>query len=396
MTKALEGIRVIDLGRYIAAPYGAMMMADMGADVIRIDKPGGEPDRRLRPFVEGTSIYAQTFNRNKRCITLNLRTEEGKQYLIEMIKKADVLINNFRPGIMDSMGLSFEKIQELNPRMIVASISGFGQKGPLKDRAAFDGIPTAMAGVMYENFSYGKGPKPFGTPVADVTTAYINLIAILMALLQREKTGKGQYIDTAMTDCMVPYLESMIPTYFVNGPTPNFGKRNGGDPTSAPANVFKASDGYVYIHAGISAHYILLADMIGDERLNRPEYRDQNYRRDHFEEVEAVVGEWVAKHTAKEVEDAVSALGIPTSKLNTIGDLLESDYVKSRNQIIWMEVPGIEGKYPFPGSPLKLSDCMVDTYKSCGVAGCDNDEVFKDIFGLDEAKIAELREKGII
>lgn len=399
MVSALSGIRVLDFGRYISGPFSGMLLADMGADVIKVEKAGGDTDRRLRPFTkDGKSMYVSTFSRNKRCVTVNYRSAEGRALLKRLVETCDVIINNYRPGVMEKMGIGYEEVRELNPAVIYASISGFGQTGPYRDRAAFDGIATAMAGVMACNWG-DKGPRGLGTPIADLTTGYVNALAIMIALFHRERTGQGQCIDTAMVDAVSPFLETLIPTYHLTGVSNETSKRNGGDPTCAPANTFRAKDGYFYLHAGTDPHFQKLLGLITlpdvKAALQSPVFQALQSRKERAGEVEALVGRWLETLTVSEAERVVSAAGIPCSAVNTVEQVVHSDFAASRNNVIWIDMPGL-GKVPYPGNPLKLSATPPTEFRPGQEAGQSNYEVYAELLGLSRDEVDRLHKDGAI
>lgn len=399
MEKILNGLRVLDFGRYLAGPFSGVLLADMGADVVKVEKIGGDYDRTLRPFTkDGKSMYVSTYGRNKRCITVDFRNEEGKTLLKELARRADVIINNFRPGVMEKIGIGYKDVYQVNPTVIYSAISGFGQSGKYSDRASFDGIATAMAGVMSCNWGL-FGPQGLGTPIADITSGYVNTLSIMMALLYRERTGKGQFIDTAMVDAVTPFIETLVPTYFLTGTYNETQMRYGGDPTSAPANTFKAKDGYFYMHAGLTAHYNKMVNLVTlpevKKDLQNPKYQDHNYRKEHAREIEEIVGKWIETLTVKEAEATVSGAGIPCSIVNTVKDVVESEFSKARENIIWIDMPNV-GKVPYPGNPLKLSNMPPIEYRAAQEPGESNYEVYSEWLGLSKAEIERLMREKII
>lgn len=399
MSGVLTGIRVLDFGRYLSGPFSGMLLADLGADVIRIEKIGGDADRHFRPFTkDGKSMYATVCGRNKRCITLDFRSEESKDILKQLIEKCDVVINNYRPGVMEKMGIGYEDARKINPGIIYSSISGFGQHGPYRNRAAFDGIATAMAGVMACNWTQ-YGPQGLGTPIADVTAGYVNTLAIMAALFHRQRTGEGQCIDTAMVDAVTPFLETLIPTYHLTGVADETTKRHGGDPTSAPANTFKAKDGYFYLHAGTDVHFRKLQDLVNiphvKEAMAAPKFVEHQSRKNAADEIEALVGEWIATLTVDEAEQIVSSAGIPCSIANTIDRVVASDFSAERNNIIWIDMPGV-GKVPYPGNPLKLSATPPTEFRAAQEIGQSNNEVYQEVLGFSQEKIDDLKQRGVI
>jgi len=391
--KPLEGIRVLDMGRFVSAPFCGMLLADMGAEVIKIEKPGrGEDTRNVGPFMNGKSLYVPTFNRNKKGITLQTRSEDGIRLLKKLICNADVLIENFRPGTMKKMGLGFDAIQELNPRIIMASISGYGQTGPDAEKPAFDPVAQAMGGLYAITGTESSGPLGTGTVIADLTTGLYTAYAILAALLHREKTGKGKYIDIAMTDCVVSMLHTYVANYSANGiiQAPH-GNR---DPLSVPADCYQTKDGYVVMHAGDDKPFKLLKELLGDARMENPKFDTHQGRIDCRDELEGYVQEWFKGKTAEEAEQLLAGKGIISSVVNDIPHLLQSKQLQARGAFVELEVPGA-GMCTFQASPIKFSDATV-TYQRAPMVGEHNEEIYKNLLGLDSAQMRHLIETGVI
>lgn len=390
MKKALEGIRVLDFGHFVAGPFSGMLLADMGAEVIRIEKVGGDTEREFLPFKDGKSMFVSIYARNKKCITVNFRSQRGTELLYRLIEKSDVVISNFRAGVMEKMGLGYDRIKAINPRIIMASISGFGQNSTYSGRPAFDGVAVAMSGIMHYNTWADEGPKALGSPIGDITTGYVNTLAVMMALFQREKTGQGQFIDTAMVDCMVPILSSTIPNVYLE-PSAN-------DPSKskviAPASCFRTKDGYLYLAAGTDPQYQSLCELIPNEELKQERYRTIAGRLADYKHLEALVGDWLSQMTVKEADALLAERNIPASIVYTIPDLFESDFAKERNQIAWIDMPGA-GKIPYAGNPLKLSGSPV-SYRPGREVGQDNEEIYCGLLGFSRREYEQFIENKII
>ena len=233
----LEGIKVLDMARYIAGPFCSMMLGDMGADVVKVERPGGEDTRHLQPSRDGHSVYTMLYNRNKRAITINPRSDRGRELLVELAKWADVVVENYRPGTMEKMGLGYEQLHEINPRVILTSISGFGQTGPLRDRALFDAIGQAMAGVMSLTGSPDGPPTMTGTYTADHTTGLYAALGTVLALRERDRTGEGQHVDVALLDAMYSAIGVAASAYLNTGEV--MGRTGNRDSLAAPGNTFR-------------------------------------------------------------------------------------------------------------------------------------------------------------
>lgn len=393
MVKPLEGIRVIDLGRFVSAPFCGMLLGDMGAEVIKVERPGkGEDARSLGPFMNGKSLYVPVFNRNKKGMTVQTRSPEGMALLKELIAKSDVVIENYRPGTIKKMGISYEEVKAVNPRVIMASISGFGQTGPDALKPAFDPVAQAVGGLYSVTGTEETGPLGAGTVISDLTTGLYTAYAILAAVLHREKTGKGQYIDVSMTDCMVSMLHTYVANYAANGVIPpRHGNR---DLISAPADCYKTKDGYVVMHAGEDKAYELLKKVVNDPRMDDPKFDTHQGRVDNQEEVEGYLHQWFEARTAAEAEKALCDGGVIAAIVNDMPGLFRSEQLKARGTLVEMEVPGA-GVCTFQGSPLKMSEAPVD-YVRAPMIGEHNREILSSVLGRSEGEIAELERSGVL
>ncbi len=392
--KPLEGIRVIDLGRFVSAPFCGMLLADMGAEVIKVERPGrGEDARSIGPFMNGVSLYVPTFNRNKKGVTIQTRSKEGMQLLKDLIRESDVVIENYRPGTIKKMGISYEELKEINPRIILASISGFGQTGPDALRPAFDPVAQAVGGLYAITGTSESGPLGAGTVISDLTTGLYTAYAILAAVIQRNTTGKGQYIDIAMVDCMVSLLHTYVANYSANGIIPT--RHGNTDPLSVPADCYRAKDGgYVVMHAGEDKTYELLKKLIGNPALDDPRFDSHQGRVDYRDEVEGYVREWFLTKTAAEAEDELAKAGIITACVNDMPGLFSSEQIRSRGDLVELEVPGA-GKCTFQGSPLHMSEAPV-TYERAPMIGEHNAEILKNVLGWSDEQVEASRAQGII
>mgnify|MGYP001103123037 CR=1 FL=1 len=391
--KPLEGIRIIDLGRFVSAPFCGMLLADLGAEVIKVEKPvSGEDSRGVGPFLNGESLYVPTFNRNKKGVTIQTRKEEGIQLLKELIQSADVLLENYRPGTLEKMGLGYETIKELNPRIIVASISGFGQTGPDAMRPAFDPIAQAVGGLYAITGTEESGPLGAGTVIVDLTTGLYTAYAILAAVIQREQTGKGQYIDIAMVDCMVSMLHIYVPDFAANGTVP---RRHGNrDPLSAPADCYQTVDGYIVMHAGEDKAYEKLQRLIDDARLADPKFNSHQGRVENQEELEEYIRDWFKVRTTDEAERALLESGIMAARVYDIPHIFASEQIKQREMLVEMDVPNA-GTCIFQGNPIHMSDLRI-SYQRAPMVGEHNQEVFGTLLKKEAATLQILKEEGII
>lgn len=317
----LDGVRVLDMGRWIAAPYCAMILADLGADVVKIESPAGDPSRHEGPYLDGESLYFAQMNRNKRGLTLDLRTDAGLERLHEEVREADILIENFRPGVLEQIGLGPQDLPRLNPRCIVARVSGFGQQSPLRESSAFDCILQSMSGLAAINGQADDFPLLVGSYIVDVATAMSTAIGCLAALHDRDRSGKATTVEATLLDSALALLGPWVAAAAANGTDP---ARVGNiDRTSAPANAYRARDGWVYIHAGPENFWrrtlkvLEREDLLGDERFATEDARIENRA-----EADALIASWTAEHGATEIERILAEVGVPAAKVNTITEAL--------------------------------------------------------------------------
>ena len=369
MAQLLEGVRVLDLSRYIAGPYCALMLADMGAEVIKVEKEGlGDETRQLGPWKDGVSLYFPAYNRNKQSVSIDFRSAEGQKSLRELIKDADVVVENFRPGTLEKMGLSFEEMQKINPKIILTSVSGFGQVGPYSERAAFDVVISAMGG-LYKTFP-DKPPVKAGAgqPIADTMAALYGTIGTLAALYYRQNTGIGQHVDASMYSSLAQMLTTPIADYALNGSLPELDV-----PDCAPQGTIKAKDGYVNIHAGTDPMFRRVKTFIDDPVLHDPKYEDIPTRVKDRELLLKTVEKWASDKTCKEVEKAFVDAGIPVGVVNTPQTIYEDEHLNATGYFVDVEVPGI-GKVPYPGCPIRFSATPITEYRKSPLLGEDNDK----------------------
>nr|WP_321980876.1 CoA transferase [uncultured Cohaesibacter sp.] len=393
MKKILEGIRILDMGRFVSAPFGAQFLADWGAEVIKIEKPKvGEPGRLL-VIKDGVSMYVPTFSRNKKGITIETRTKEGQDVLRKLIAKSDVLIENFVPGTMAKMGLSFEEIQKINPRMIVASISGYGQNGPLADRPVFDPVAQATSGLMSVTGTDESGPLVTGTVISDHITGWMMAMGVLLALIDRNNTGKGQHLDIGMLDSTLPLLQTYVPNYVATGEIASL--HGNKDLLSCPADTYLCKDGtYVYMHAGTQNLYFRLVDLIDDDRLRDEKFQTVEGRMANQPELESYVSEWFLTVTGAQAEEKLAKARVIGVQVCDIPQIFKNKQIKARESIVDIEVPGL-GPLPFIANPIKMSNHNVD-YKPAPQIGEHNFEVLSELLGMTKEEVEHLTEVGAI
>jgi len=289
MSGPLNGIRVLDLTRVLAGPYATMILRDLGADVIKIEQPDvGDESRGVGPFKNGVSLYFMSINRGKKSITLNLRTERGKQIFLDLMKKSDIVIENFRPGVMKRLGLDYESIKSYNPQIIYAACSGFGQTGPYSTHGAYDMIIQAMGGIVSITGEPGRPPIRVGVSIGDMTAAMYTVIGILAALHHRRQTGEGQLVDVGMLDCQVAILENAIARYLSTGEIPQpLGARH---PSFTPFEAFETKDGYVVLAIGNNTLWAKFCAQIGQPQLiDDDRFKTNALRTEHYDQLRPIL-----------------------------------------------------------------------------------------------------------
>lgn len=389
---ALTGIRVVDLSRFIAGPLCAQLLADQGADVIKVERPGGEDSRHLGAGVNGETLYAMAYNRNKRGITLDTRHPEAKRVLEELIAASDVLVENYRPGTLDAMGLTAERLEELNPRLVICSLSGFGQTGPLAQRALFDPIAQAMSGLMSLTGTPDAPPTLTGAFVADYMTGVYGALGTMFALHARESTGRGQRVDIGSLDVTFSALGTTALGALNLGTRPvRTGSR---DQLSGPANVFASTDGWLFIHAGTDALFARLVDAIGDDGLDA-QWLSLPGRMADIDAVERWLGAWVGGRGTEEVSRILTQAGIPFSPVLDLPEAIALPQLGAREMIVPTE-HARAGTVKLIGTPVKLSGTPAAPFRGAPFVGEHTEEVLRDVLERDDAQIAALRESGAV
>ncbi len=394
---ALGGLRVLDLGRFIAGPFCGMILGDLGADVVHIERPScGDDSRLLGPgFAPGESYYYLVFNRNKRSVTLNLRTASGQNVLRDLVANADVLIENFRAGTMEKMGCSWTELSAINPRLIMARASGFGQDGPYAERICTDTIALAMSGLMDLTGDPNGPPTLWGTFAVDYVTGLYALIGILAALQLRNSTGKGQVVDVSLLDSAMSLLLTAIIEYGVSG---NVLTRIGNvDRFAAPCDTFRTSDGrWVQILVTMDQHFARFAAMIGREDLISDErYRTLENRVQHRVELEEVVREWVGRFPLEQVISTMAEASILCGPVATVPEVFENPQVRYRGQIVDITHP-THGTFQMQGITPKLAETPGTIRRAPPLLGADTDEVLKEWLNYDAEEIGRLRAEDIL
>lgn len=396
MEGLLDGIVVLDLGRVLACPYAATMMADMGATVIKIENPkGGDDTRKMGPFVNGNSVYYANFNRGKVGVTLNLKEPEGKEIFKEMVKKADVVLENYRPGTMEKLGLGYDVLKEVNPGIVYGSISGFGHTGPLSKRAGYDIVGQAMGGLM-STTGWPDGPATrTGTPMGDVLGALNMTVGVLAALVNKQRTGKGEKVDVALVDSVAAAMENITMIYQSTGRIPQrIGNRY---ESTYPYDTFPAKDGDVVIAAGNNKLYSILCDVMGKPELKTdPRFAEVKDRVANHVAMREIIVPWTKQHTIDEVDKLLNNAGCPACPVNTLDRLVVDPQIAgARGMFPTIDQPGI-GELQITAIPAHTTRTSTAPRKAAPLLGEDNADVYGKLLSLDEAKLADLKAKGVI
>ncbi|MBM4082417.1 MAG: CoA transferase, partial [Planctomycetes bacterium] len=307
--RPLSGIRVIDLTRVLAGPFAAMLLGDLGAEVIKIEQPGsGDDARGFGPFKDGVSGYFMSVNRGKRGMTLNLKHPKGKEILRQLVGQSDVLVENFRPGVMDRLGLGYEALAKVNPRLIYAATSGFGQTGPYAGKAAYDMIVQGMSGIMSITGEPDGEPVRVGTSIADLSAALFTVTGVLAALYSRERTGRGQMLDVAMLDSVVALLENAVVRCAMTGESPKpLGARH---PAVTPFEMFKSKDGHVILALSNEAQWQKFIEATGARELAAPEFATNPLRTENHDKLKPLMDAIIARKTTAEWIAEMEQIGI--------------------------------------------------------------------------------------
>ncbi|PKN80498.1 MAG: carnitine dehydratase [Candidatus Cloacimonetes bacterium HGW-Cloacimonetes-1] len=395
MQKPLENIRVLDLTRVLAGPFCTMIMADLGAEIIKVEIPGsGDDSRAFGPFINKRSLYFLSINRGKKSISLNLKSQKGKDILRDLVKECDVIVENYRPGTMEKLGLGYEALKEINPRLIYAASSGFGHSGPYSTRPAYDILAQALGGVMSITGWPECAPTRVGMSLGDITASLFTAIGINAALYQREKTGLGQKIDVSMLDCQVAILENALVRYQSEGtnPTP-IGNRH---PTIAPFQAYEALDDFFVIAVGNDSLWESFCTAMKQPDLGLdPRFSSNKLRCDNLSELNDLLNPLFATEPSEHWLRILENHGIPCAPINNVQKVMENEQILARNMIVEVE-DKLAGTIKIAGNPIKMSTLAEEpTRPPIPEIGEHNYEVFSTILGMSADEIQNLKEEGI-
>lgn len=395
MDRVLDGIRVLDFSHFIAGPYCAMLLAAMGAEVIRVEPPQGSLDRDIGPYApNGQGMYPWHYCCNKKGITLDTRSEKGKAVLKELLAISDVVIEAFMPRVKQKIGLDYDSLRAINPGLVLVSVSGFGQTGPYADRGCFDAIAQGMAGLMAVTGSPEGPPLKAGSAIIDYGTGLYGALGAMLALFQRQKTGQGQAVDVSLLDTAVSFNETAFAEFAVLGKERKaIGNRR---PYTAPTDMYGARDGYVNISVSTDRFWQKLCEVIGEEKYAKDSrYNSNRVRYKNQEFLNALTRKWVADRTVAEVVETLTAAGVPVGPVYSIPQVMQDEHIRSREMIVELEYPDV-GKVPLPGLAVKLSQTPGAMDQRGPEVGEHNQQVYGELLGYGSEQLAELKEAGVI
>ncbi len=391
---ALDGLRVVELGQLLAGPFCGQLLGDMGADVIKVEPPGaGDP---MRVWGQGeTKVNWEVIARNKRSVSANLRVPEGQDIVRQLVAKADILIENFKPGTMEKWGLGPDALHALNPRLIIARMSGYGQTGPYSDRAGFGGIGEAMGGWRYIVGEPDRPPSRMGVSIGDTLTATYGCMGVLAALHAREKTGQGQVVDAALYESVLQVMESLVPEYDLMG---IIRERSGSIlPGIAPSNVYSCKDGEYMIGANKDSLWRRLAEAMGKPELGEdPRYATHLARGTNQFELDDLINEWTKTLTVDELDALMTDYSIPAGRVYRAPEMLADPHFKAREAIIEVETERF-GKLKMQNAFPKLSATPSGVRRPApSFVGQHNAEIYGELLGMSEAEMDSLKAAGVI
>ncbi len=392
----LRGVRVLDLTRVLSGPFCTMNLADLGAEVIKIEIPGGGDDSRsFAPMMpSGESGYFYSINRGKRSVTLDLRTQDGAAIFLQLSAKSDVVVENFSPGTMERFGLGYERLKAVNGSIILCSISGFGQTGPMATTPAYDIVAQALGGTMSITGNPGQEPMRCGVSIGDLAAALYGVIAIVAALRVRDRDGVGNHLDIAMLDCQVAMLEDALARYSISGKIP--GRLGTRHPSITPFQQFRASDDYFVMGAGNEAMWLRFCDAIAMPELkDDPRFRTNTDRTANHPTLEAILARLFATEPRRLWLGLLTEASVPCAPIANVDEVTRDPHLAARNMILHAEHPVFDGLV-VPGSPLKTMGGQAIPRTLAPALGDSTDEVLASVLGFDKLRLLELRRRSII
>ena len=398
LNKPLAGIRVLDLTHMLSGPYGAMILADLGAETIKVEPPHGEGTRKLlakdpKNSLDGMGAYYITLNRNKQSVAINLKDERGLAVFYDLVREADVVISNFGVGVPERLGIDYDRLAGINPRIITCTVTGFGSDGPNPKRPAFDQVAQATGGGMSITGPDPDHPVRAGIPIGDLGGGMFAVMGIQAALLERERSGRGQHVDISMVDCQVSMLNYMATMYFLSGDDPYpIGNSHF---VHVPYDTFRTSDGFIVIAVITDNFWQNLKQVVNCPDFDNDKYDTQPGRWADREMINAKLNEILETESTAHWQARLEEKRIPCAPVNRFSQALNDAQVRHRNMVIDLKHPN-GGATQGPGNPIKLSRTDEESFSAAPLVGQHTDAVLTGLLGYDEARIAELRDAGAI
>jgi crotonobetainyl-CoA:carnitine CoA-transferase CaiB-like acyl-CoA transferase len=391
----LDGIRVIDLTRVLAGPFATQSLGDLGAEVLKIEPPGnGDETRHFPPFIRGESHYFLGINRNKKSLVVDLQQEAGKEILRKLVATADILVENYRPGVMDRLGLGYAALAEINPRLIYCAISGFGLSGPMRDKPSFDIVTQALSGALSINGERGHMPVKLGIPLGDMVGGVFGPMAILAALHERNRTGKGRLIDISLYDGLIGMLGYFAQLAFITGEDPP--PMGSSHPNIVPYGSFPASDGSIIIAVLSESFWGKLCEALERPDLaTDPRFATPTLRRDRRDEVDGIIGDITRTRTVAEWQERLTQADVPHAPVLGLNAALAHPQAVAREMVVTAEHATV-GAMKVIGRPVKFPGAKQPPVTAPPTIGQHTETVLRDLLGYGDAEIAALKRGGII
>jgi CoA:oxalate CoA-transferase len=391
----LHGIRIIDFTRQLAGPFASMLLADMGAEVVKVEMPPvGDLTRNSGPyFKDGESSYFIVINRNKKSITLDLKTEAARRIVHDLVKVSDVVFDNFRPGVLERLGIEYERLSSINSQIICCSITGYGKSGPYKDKPGFDIVAQALSGGMSITGEPGRPPVRAGLPIADLTAGLLAANGIQAALLERVRTGRGQQVDTSLLAGQISLLSYMASAYWFSGVAP--GPVGSGHIGNVPYRAYETRSGHMVVDGHTEKFWPLLCNAIGMPELTHdPKYKDRPARVVNRDELDGIIEQRMLQRTREEWIVTFEAAGVPCAPVNDIAETLADPHVQQSGQVIEIE-HGLGWRFRAIGCPIKFSEHTEFDYRSPPTIGEHTRDILRGVLGYSPDQIDRLERAGV-
>ncbi|HEX2923222.1 MAG TPA: CoA transferase [Chloroflexota bacterium] len=393
MAKALTGLRVLDLTGALSGPYCTLILGDLGAEIIKIEPPDGDIFRNIGPYYQGEwSGYFSAVNRNKRGIVLNLKTDAGRKAFYDLVKLSDIVLDNFRPGVLDRLEITYPVLSEINPAIICCSITGWGSDTSIKHRAAFDLCVQAAGGLMSVTGREDGTVAKVGTPIGDLAAGQFAVIGILTALAERSKSGRGQHVDISMFDCQISLLAYWVPWYFLSGEVP--GPLGTGHLGISPHGAYRTKDGKIAMVIGSEKFWKQLCEVLGVPEIATEErFESAKKRRANREELKSIIEDIMSTRTTAEWMVDMERIGIPAAPVNTLDKAFGESAAEERNMVVSVEQPR-GGPIHMAGNPVKMSRTPGEEFTPAPALGEHTTEILTGLLGYSPQKVEELLREG--